>query len=111
MLALNVEEPDLTEIEQIPVELEPDIHIALVNIMGEVVEIVKAHALGMRLGNPVEFFVIGTCFIILINEIDKRSADAVDGGNIQGPVSWELLGFLLGFLVFGVAASVVLVST
>ena len=44
-LALDVEEADLAEVEQLGVEAEPLVHVAAVDVVGQVVEVVEADAL------------------------------------------------------------------
>ena len=83
-LALDIEEADFLEVEEIPVELEPDVHVSLEDIVRQVVEIVESHALGMRLGDPVERVVIGRGLVILVDEIDQAAADPDDRGHVHG---------------------------
>jgi hypothetical protein len=82
-LALDVEEVDLLEIEQVAVEVPPLVHVAADDIVGQVVEIIESRALrpGIALAEPVEFGVVGDPLIAPgVDEIEQRSADADDGG-------------------------------
>ena len=60
-LAVDVEEMDLLEAEQVAVEIPPLVHVAAIDIVGEVIEIVEADAfrLGVALAQPLELGVIG----------------------------------------------------
>ncbi len=69
-LAFNVKKPDLAKIEQIAVELEPDVHVPLKDIMRQVIEIVETDASGFGLRDPVVFLVIGRRVVILIHKVD-----------------------------------------
>ena len=83
MLALDVEEPDLAKAEQVAVEPEPAVHAAPVDVVGEVVEVVEAHALGVGLRHPVELGVVGAGVAVAVHEVDERAADAPDGGDVH----------------------------
>ena len=71
MLAGNVEKPDLAEIEQVTVEPEPNIHVPLEHIVGQVIEIVKPHPFRLGLCDPVVFPVIGGGVVILIYKVNQ----------------------------------------
>jgi len=61
VLAFDVEETDLPEVEQLGVEREPRVHVAALHVVGQMIEIVKANPfrLGIALPDPIEFRVIG----------------------------------------------------
>ncbi len=82
-LALDVEEADLAEIEQVAVEAEPLVHIALVDVVGQVVEVVEADPLRVCAVDPVELGVVGVGLVILVGEVEQRPADALDGGPVE----------------------------
>ena len=44
VLALDVEEADLAEVEQAGIEVEPLVHVAAIDVVGEVVEVIEADA-------------------------------------------------------------------
>ncbi len=73
---LNIEKRISFEIEQITIKCKPLFHVALENIMGQMIEIVKPNSLRMRIADPVKFIVINTLLAVLIKEIDERSADS-----------------------------------
>ena len=83
-LALDVEEADLAEVEELAVEVEPGVHVAAMDVVGQVVEIVETHAPGLGGGNPVELGVVGVCAAILVGEIDQGAADPENGGQVEG---------------------------
>ena len=86
VLALDVEETDLAEVEQPGIEAEPLVHVAAIDVVGEVVEVIEADAfrLGIGRAEPVEFAVVGRAHgAVLVDEIDERAADALDGGNLE----------------------------
>ena len=82
-LALDVEKPDLFEVEDAAIEVEPHVHVALVDVVREVIEVVEADTLGMRLGDPVELSVIGRGLVIVLDEVDQATADPDDRGYIH----------------------------
>jgi hypothetical protein len=86
-LALDVEEADLLEVEDAAVEVEPLVHVAPVDVVGQVVEVVEADAgrLRVRRVQPVEFGVIGRCPCgrRRVGEIDQAAADADDRRHVQ----------------------------
>src|SRR5690606_27340712 len=84
--AVDVEVVDLPEAEQVAVEIPPLVHVAAIDVVSEVVEIVEAHALGPRiaLAQPVEFGVVGRALLaVRVDEIDERAADADDRRRID----------------------------
>src|ERR1700726_5783 len=84
--ALDVEEANLAEVEQLFVEAGPDVHAAAMNVMGEVVEIEQSRADRPRiaLAEPIELGIIGrTLGAIAIDEIQQAAADALDGGYVE----------------------------
>ena len=102
VLALDVEEADLAEVEQVGIEVEPLVHVAAIDVVGEVVEVIEADAFRPRIGRaePVELAVVGRAHgAVLVDEIDERAADALDGGNIQRLV---VAGVGLGAKLHGV---------
>ena len=86
MFALDVEEPDFLEIEQVAVKLEPDIHITFVHIVSKVIEVEKSNTARMGAGDPFELFVVWAGVIILVDEIDKRATNPDDCRSIQSLV-------------------------
>ena len=83
MLALNVEKSDFAEIEQVAVEAEPLVHVPLVDVMGQMIEVVEPHALRVRLADPVELGIEGRGVTVLIYEIDQAAADPDDCWHIH----------------------------
>ena len=84
--ALDVEEADLAEVEQLFVEAGPDIHAAAMDVVGEMIEIEQAGADGTRIARaePFELGIIGRALgAIAIDEIQQAAADALDRGNIE----------------------------
>src|SRR6185437_11485209 len=84
--ALDVEEADLAEVEQLFVEARPHVHAPAVDIVGEVVEVEQAGAYGTRIARtePIELGIISRASgAIAIDEIQEAAADALDGGNVQ----------------------------
>ena len=84
--ALDIEEPDLAEVEQFFVEAGPDIHAAAMDVVGEMIEIEQPGAFGPRIfrAQPFEFGIIGrTLGAVAIDEIQQAAADALDRGNIE----------------------------
>ena len=83
-LACNVKKADFAEIEQVTVEGKPLVHIALVNVVGQVVQIVEANARRGFFAGPFVFFAIGVAlFAVGIHEIQKAAANPVNRGNVQ----------------------------
>ena len=64
-LAVDVEEVDLLEAEQLAVEGPPLVHVAAIDIVGQVVEIIEADAFRLRiaLAQPVELGVVGRALL------------------------------------------------
>src|SRR5580693_6358001 len=90
MLALDIEEADLPEVEQLRIETEPSIHVAAFYVVGEVVEIIKSDPLRLRIGRarPFELFRIGRASgTVAVDEIEQRAAYSFYGRNRQGLVS------------------------
>jgi hypothetical protein len=88
-LAFDVEEADLAEVEQLDVEVEPLVHVAAIDVVGEVIEVVEADALWPRVGlaQPVELAIIGRAHrAVAVDEVDQRPADALDGRHLQRDV-------------------------
>src|SRR5579859_4523176 len=87
-LALDVEIADLTEIEELLVELGPMRHAALEDIMGQMVEISEVgrsrrHPF-LPVGMEMEIDVIDRMLVtIAVDQIEARPADALNGGNGQ----------------------------
>ena len=84
--ALDVEEADLVEVEQLFVEAGPDIHAAAMDVMGEVIDIEQPRTRGPRIlrAQPFELEVIGRALgAVAVDEIEHAAADALDGGNVE----------------------------
>src|SRR3954471_19658179 len=82
----DVEETDLAKIEQLFVEAGPHIHAAAMDVVGEVVDVIKPGAGGTRVpgAKPFELDVVGRSLgAVTIDEIEHTAADALDGGNIE----------------------------
>lgn len=63
--------------------------------MGQMVEVIKAHAFRSRIGRayPVELVGIGRAFAaVAIDEIDERASDAADGGSRES-LAAAVVGF------------------
>ena len=88
-LAFDIEKPDLAKIEQTFVKLEPAVHVALVDIVGQVIEIVEPDTRRLGFGHEFER-VIGVRVAITVGEIDQRTANADDGGQVQGAVAGRI---------------------
>src|SRR5205807_1040212 len=85
-LALDIEEPDLPEVEELLVEARPFIHEAAVHIVGEMIDVVEPDALrrGIALADPVEIDVVDRALVaIAIDKIDLQAADPFDRGDIE----------------------------
>ncbi len=77
---------DLFEAEEFAVKRPPLVHIAAIDIMREVVEIIEADAfrLWVTLGQPVELRIVDrTPLSIGFDEIQHRPADTDDRWNVQ----------------------------
>src|SRR5581483_4021894 len=84
--ALDVEEPDLAEIEQFSVEARPDIHAPAMDVVGEMIDVVEPGARRPRIdrAEPFELGIIGRALrAIAVDEIEQAAADALDGGNVE----------------------------
>ena len=82
VLALDVKEADLLEVEEITVEPEPRIHVALVDIVGEVIEIAEAYTRRLGLCDEVESDVVRRGAVaVAVSEIEQRTTDTDDGRN------------------------------
>ena len=84
--ALDIEEADLPEIEQLFVEAGPHVHPAAMDVVGEVIEIKQPGALGPRIARaqPFELGIIGRALgAVAIDEIQQAAADALDGGHVE----------------------------
>ena len=74
MFALDVEEADFTEGEGICIEPIPGVHVAANDVMGQVVEIVKADPLGAWVGGaqPLKLGRIGAALVTIgIDQIQQ----------------------------------------
>ncbi len=65
ILPVDVEIVDLLEAEQLAVERPPLVHVAAVDVVGEVIEIVEADALrpGIALAQPLELGIVGRALL------------------------------------------------
>src|SRR5258708_2354458 len=84
--AFDIEETNLTEVEQFCVKSGPDIHAAAMDVVGEVIEIIKPGAFGTGIfgAQPLELgFVSRALGAIAVDEIKQTAADAFDGGHIE----------------------------
>ncbi len=85
-LAVDVEEMDLGEVEQLAVEGPPLVHVAAIDIVREVIEIVETGTFGsgVPFTQPFEFIIIGRALgTMVIDEIEQGSADPDNGRCIQ----------------------------
>ncbi len=87
LLALDIEVADLAEIEDALIEGRPPVHLAAVDVVGQVVEVGQPHAAlgqGRRgaLDRP-EVDVIDLLGPIAVDQIEVRAADPLDGRDIQ----------------------------
>ena len=80
---MNVEKADLAEIEQVTIETEPDIHVAAEDVVGQMIQIMKADPARVSFVKPAKLGVVGAVVAILVDEIDQRTADAVDRWDIH----------------------------
>ena len=82
-LALDVEVADFAEIEQALVEARPLVHVAAMDVVREVVDERQARRLE-RLGRDrPKVHVVDGVFAVPVDEIDERSPDADDRGNVE----------------------------
>src|SRR4051794_12087163 len=84
--AFDVEEANLTEVEQFFVKPGPDVHAAAMDVVGEMVEIKqpRAHRPWIPGAEPFEFAVVGgTVGAVTIDEIQQAAANALDRGNVE----------------------------
>ena len=85
-LAFDVEVADLAEVADSLVEAGPDVHVALGDVVREVVELLEADALRLLLGtgDRHEVDVVDRAArAIAVDEVQHAVADAVDGRQIQ----------------------------
>ena len=97
LLALDVEILDFAEVEGLVVELVPRVHVAADDVVGQVVEVEEAEALGarVRLAQPLVIRLVGAALVTVgVDEIEQRPADAVNRRGFDG---------LAGAGVFGCA--------
>lgn len=110
-LALDVEVADLPEVADPLVEIGPDIHVAALHVVGQVVNLVQP---GIHLGHarlPVgiedEVHVIdGALVAVAVDEREGALADAVDGGDVElhgANLADERLGALADGVLLGLA--------
>src|SRR5690606_39245193 len=66
-LALDIEEADLLEVEQLLIEARPHVHAPAVHIVGEMVDVIEADALRLLLG-PGQRFEIGHPVVALVGD-------------------------------------------
>ncbi len=95
--ALDIEKPDLPEVEQFLIETGPDVHAAAMDVVGEVIEIEQPGALGARVlcAEPVEFGIVGRTFRpVAVDEIQEAAADSLDRGDIEGFLGGRNVGRL-----------------
>ena len=81
-LAFDVEKADLAEVEEAGVEIKPDVHPALVDIVGEVVDDFEAMAHGVAICTFNEFkvdVVNASAVFVTVDQIQGRTADTFDG--------------------------------
>jgi len=86
VFALDVEVADLAEVEQLLVEVGPEAHAAAVHVVREVVDLVQAMAHGAAVHAFDEFevdVVDGLAVFKAVDQIQRRAADALDGGQAQ----------------------------
>jgi len=48
------------------------------------IEVIEPLPAGLGLGQPVEFLVVGRSLIILVDKVDQRTTDALDGRHVHG---------------------------
>src|SRR5262249_46456438 len=84
--ALDVEEADLAEIEQLGVEAGPHIHAPAMDVVGEVIDVIEARARrpGVAPAEPFELGIIGRALrAVAIDKIKYAAADPLDGGDVE----------------------------
>ncbi len=84
-LALDVEIADLTEVEEVLVELGPKRHAALVHVVGEVIDAGESHALGRGVGagQRHEIDVVDRVVAVAVDQIEDAAADSLDRGDVE----------------------------
>src|SRR5205807_1018123 len=84
--ALDVEEANLAEVEQLFVKAGPHVHTAAMDIVGEVIDVIepRAHRMWIARAQPFELVIIGRSLgTVAIDEIKHAAADPLDGGNVE----------------------------
>ena len=87
-LALDVEVADFPEVADPLVEIRPEVHIAAMDVVGQVVDLIEpcvhlGHA-GLPVGVEDKVHVIdGAALAIAIDKGEGTLADAVDGGDVE----------------------------
>ena len=85
-LALDVEVADLAEVEDALVEIRPGIHVAAVDVVGQVIDVVQAGAVGscLPLAGPDEIDVVDRAAVtVAVDEVEQAAADALDRRNVE----------------------------
>ena len=85
-LAGDVEVADLAEVEELLVEPGPFVHAPALDVVGQVVDVVQADALRLRvaLADPVEIDVVDRALrAVAVDEIDLQAADALDRRDVE----------------------------
>ncbi len=84
-LALNVEVTDFSEIEMRFVEGRPLCHIAIFNVVRQVIDISEANAYRLRINawNRAKIDIVDRVIAIAVDEVDQRTANTFDGWNAK----------------------------
>src|SRR6185312_2593714 len=83
LFALDVEVADLAEVEQPLVEAFPNVHVATLHVVREVINARETWVLRGRRGNRPEVDVINRAIAVSVDEVDERAADAFDAGDVE----------------------------
>ncbi len=82
VLALDVEVANLAEVEDPLVEIGPEMHAAAVDVVGQVIDLEETASLRVPVDaiEELEIDVIdGGAALITVDQVQRRSADALDG--------------------------------
>ncbi len=85
-LAFDVEIPNLAEVEEALVEPGPFVQAPAIDVVGQVIDVIEADALWLRIGlaQPFEIDIVDRALrAIAVDEIDLQAADSLDGRDLE----------------------------
>src|SRR5206468_7895867 len=87
VFALDVEEADLAEVEKPLVKVSPVRHAPAVDVVRQMIDELEAVTWGMTIRAPLNKLKVnvvdGFAVFKAINQIQRRAANALDGGQVQ----------------------------